>query len=77
MSGPQLFSPAAHWPYTAADIQKDLPTTYTDEDFAIASWQFVIKHIFHYCSAGTQVGTQQLYAQDPSTDSQRIWFRLL
>src|SRR5271165_5411558 len=49
---PQLFSPASRWPYGIADIQKDLPTTYTDEDFAIASWRFVINHVFHYCSAG-------------------------
>ena len=65
VSFPQISNPNSFWPYTAAAIKKQLPPTSTDQDAAIAAWQYISTHNFHYCSAGTQTGLTQTYSYDP------------
>ncbi len=36
----------------------------SDEQFALAAWQFVVKHNFHYCSSGA-AGDASSFAEDP------------
>ena len=62
---PQISNPAAPVPYDIAHIVQQLPATSTDRDLAIATWQFVIRHVFHYCSAGTNPKGIQAYSSDP------------
>jgi hypothetical protein len=62
---PQISSPNSLWPYAADAIKKQLPPTSTDQDAAIAAWEYIAKHNFHYCSAGTNTGTSQTYSYDP------------
>jgi hypothetical protein len=40
------------------------PGNLSDEQFALATWQFVVKHNFHYCSSGAS-GDVNSFAEDP------------
>lgn len=62
---PALSTPGTLPPYNVAYIQQQLPPTHSDKDVAIATWEFVYQHMFHYCSAGTVVNGRQYYAEDP------------
>ncbi|HEY1937096.1 MAG TPA: discoidin domain-containing protein [Candidatus Angelobacter sp.] len=63
---PQISNPATPWPYNIEAIRKQLPPTNSDQEFAIATWQFVVKHTFHYCSAGTVTTASKNSLTDPA-----------
>ena len=50
---PQIGLPDSVWPYDIEQIKKELPASVSDQELAIATWRYVMDHMFHYCSAGT------------------------
>lgn len=62
---PQIGNIGTSWPYDFAHIQQQLPHSVSDQDLAIAAWQYVVNHNFHLCSAGTGTANGKLYLYDP------------
>ena len=65
---PQLADKGAPWPYSLDAIKQNLPRVASDQDFAIATWRFVVEHNFHTCSAGTKTDSGMIYITDPILD---------
>ena len=63
---PQVSNPSTPWPYNVDLIKKQLPPTASDQELAIAAWQFVVNHTFHNCSAGTGKQPTGNFLTDPA-----------
>jgi hypothetical protein len=62
---PQIGLPNSVWPYDIEQIKKVLPTGVSDQELAIATWRYVVDHMFHYCSAGTTSNKVLNFETDP------------
>ena len=63
---PQVSNPNTPWPYNFAEIKQQLPQTTSDQQLAIATWQYVISHTSHYCSSGTKSSAGLKFLTDPA-----------
>ena len=63
---PQVSNPGTPWPYNFAEIKQQLPQTTSDQELAIATWQYVISHTSHYCSSGTKSTGGLKFLTDPA-----------